>query len=97
VNVPLLSEGNPVTSPEELLLLFNSNRPGSTPLLSGTAPSTDIWYATRTDRTQPFSPPRLLPDVNSPAYETNLHLTQDGRVLYFNRGGDICSARLAVP
>jgi hypothetical protein len=96
VNDPPVSEGNPVTSPDELLLLFNSSRAGSTPLLAGTTPSTDIWYATRKDRAQPFSAPRLLPDVNSDAFEGELHLTQNGRVLYFGRGGDIFSARLAV-
>jgi hypothetical protein len=31
------------------------------------------------------------------AFEGNLHLTQDGRVLYFTRGGDIYSARLKLP
>jgi hypothetical protein len=88
--VPELStsatDGQPNVRQDGLEIFLFSNRPGSV------ANSNDIWSATRSRTTDPWSAPvNLGPAVNTDASETRPSLSVDGRTLYFgsNRpGGD---------
>jgi hypothetical protein len=87
-------EGNPTLTDDGLVLVFNSNRPGS--LGSG-----DLWYATRESSTDLFSDPKKVPGINSSSNEGEPFISGDGRELYFSsdrpggRGGmDIYAARI---
>lgn len=70
-------------SPDELLLVFTSLRPGGPGLA-------DIYHTTRTSSNKRFEPATLVPDVNSSATDGDAHLSPDGCRLYFasNRTGD---------
>ena len=70
-------------STDGLMLYFVSDRPGG----SGTD---DVWVATRTTKSDPWSPPvNLGPTVNSPARDQVPCVSSDGLELYFasNRSG----------
>ena len=69
----------PWVSADDLKLLFASQRPG--------LGSSDLWVATRTDRSQEFAELRLLGGVNGPQWDSRPVLTADGNWLYF------CSTR----
>ena len=60
-----------------LEIFFDSNRSGS---LGGSA---DLWMSTRTNTTDPWSPPVNITQVNSGATEGRPSLSFDGQSLYF--------------
>lgn len=70
------NQANPVLTADERVIVFNSERPGGVGAF-------DIWYSVRATPTAPFSSPKLVPNVNSAAYEGELYLSPDGCVLYF--------------
>lgn len=70
------SNGDPAVSLDERVIVFASNRPGS----SGPA---DIWYATRDDVTSSFGQPQRVPAVNDVGSDGDPHLSADGCRLYF--------------
>lgn len=67
-------EMNPFISNDEKTLYFTSHRDGNW----------DIYYATRTDTSSPFSTPQPLIEVNSPASENMGSLSCDERTIYFS-------------
>jgi hypothetical protein len=71
--------GNPSLTADGLVLVFNATREGG-------VGDVDIWYATRSDPSQPFSTPRLVPDVNTVEFEADPFVSPDGCSLYFARG-----------
>jgi hypothetical protein len=76
-------DADPTISPDELIILFSSNRT-ATPL------QVNVWYATRDSANDPFGPPRIVPGINTDANEGDPHLSSDGCRLYF--GSDRNSA-----
>lgn len=76
-------DADPALTPDELILVFSSLRPGG----SG---QTDLWYATRSSKTAAFGDAVLIPGVNSTADDADPMLSADGCELYFssNRGSD---------
>jgi hypothetical protein len=66
-------------------IVFDSNRPAGAP----TAPTNDIYTATRARADGSWSSPLLLDAVSSPANDTRASLSRDGKTLYFgsNRPG----------
>jgi hypothetical protein len=87
-------DARPNVSHHGLEIVFDSTRDGGAP---------DIWTATRSSLSEPWSAPQKLgPRVNSAAAETRPSLSGDGRRLYFGstrEGGqvDIYVARRSVP
>jgi hypothetical protein len=69
-------DADPALSGDERVIVFTSNRAGG-------AGGADLWYATRTERDQPFSTPVNLPQVNGTASDGDPHLSEDGCRLYF--------------
>ncbi len=70
------ADDNPYLDPEELFIVFSSRRPGG-------AGDLDLWYATRPDRSSPFSTPEPLPVVNTGLTEWEPCFTATGE-LYFS-------------
>jgi Tol biopolymer transport system component/tetratricopeptide (TPR) repeat protein len=67
----------PRLSPDGLLLLFQSDRPGG-------YGSADLWMTKRAGRSAPWEPPvNLGPVVNSPEWDCAPCLAPDGSALYF--------------
>ena len=89
VNAFPFSEGNPVVSADELMLVFSSTRAGSN----------DLWLATRASTTMPFVVQHALPPIiSSPTgHENNQHITADGCGLYFGRNDSLFFARVLPP
>jgi hypothetical protein len=77
--INLGSAGSPSLTADGLVLVFSSSREGS---IGGS----DIWYATRSDTSQSFSSPQLVPGVNTADIEVDPFVTPDGCTLYFARG-----------
>ena len=71
-----VKDADPAVSLDEKIIVFSSDR-------SGTTGGTDLWYATRTDATQDFGAPRLIPNVNSDDNDGDPFLSADGCTLYF--------------
>jgi hypothetical protein len=73
---------DPTLSPDELVLVFSSNRTGNG----------DLYYATRASGSDDFGAPVALPSsINTTGSEGDPHLTKDGCHLYFAArpiGGD---------
>jgi WD40-like Beta Propeller Repeat len=64
-----------------LEIFFFSNRPVQNAM---TAPSIDIWVATRNSVNDSWDPPvNLGPGINSPSSEINPQISADGLTLYF--------------
>jgi Tol biopolymer transport system component len=80
---PKTKSDNPAVTADELTIVFSSDHAGSV------AGSRDLWYAVRTDLSQPFSAPRQLPAVNTDQWESEVTVTPDGCRLYFTRVDDI--------
>lgn len=86
VNVAALSstatEGRVVLSSDGLRAIFSSDRPGG-------VGNGDLWTASRTDVSSPFSELRNLPRLNTGADEQDVALSSDERELFFasSRGG----------
>lgn len=79
-----MNDTRPNIRPDGLEIFFDSNRTGSI------AGSVDIWVATRSYASGPWSTPvNLGPGVNSDAAEERAYVTFNGRMLYFmsNRPG----------
>jgi len=71
---------SPNISPDGLLLLFTSNRPGG----SG---GNDTWLTRRATKDDPWgSPLNLGPTVNSANEDCDASLSADGSTLFFSRG-----------
>ena len=77
LNTPEYNDGTPVLSPDELEIVFNSNRPG--------AGSYDLYYASRPSIDAAFGLPVPLTDLNGPDGETPSAWWGD--TLYFGWGG----------
>lgn len=67
-------EYTPGISPDGLTIWFGSNRAGGIGL-------TDIWVSTRTDRGSPWSPPMLVPGINTTSDDLTPAVSADGSVL----------------
>ena len=67
---------DPSLTADQLQIFFASTR-------SGGLGSEDIWVATRSDITQPFSTPANVTAVNSSEFDTTPKITPDGLTLYF--------------
>lgn len=76
-------DADPVLSPDELVLLFSSDRAAGAGL-----DDNNLWYATRTSALSTFGAPKLVPTVNGNEQDGDPHLSADGCTLYFasNRG-----------
>jgi len=74
LNDPSANEGSAMLSADGLVILFGSTR----------APSlgSDIWMATRTDASKPFSPPANVSALNSAYNEGPGWLSPDGCRIY---------------
>ncbi|HTV19521.1 MAG TPA: hypothetical protein VMG12_12635 [Polyangiaceae bacterium] len=70
------NEGRAVLSADGLTVFFSSDR-------SGGRGGPDLWVATREQRDQPFSAPRNLFGLNSPANDQDVALSSDGTELFF--------------
>jgi hypothetical protein len=74
------SDADPALSPDELVLVFSSPRPGA-----GHA-GVNLWYATRRSMTERFGMPFMqIPTVNSDDDDEAPMPTRDGCELYFSR------------
>jgi hypothetical protein len=73
-------DNGPTLTADELVIVFASSRLA----LLG---ATNLWYATRTSKAVPFGTPKLVPNVNSNAFDDTPHLTADGCTLYFSSTG----------
>jgi hypothetical protein len=74
-------ETGPTLTADELVIVFSSSR-------ITTVSGTNLWYATRTNKTQPFNTPQLVPAVNSSFFDDTPHLTPDGCTLYWSSSVD---------
>lgn len=83
INHPDALDGTPFISADDRALYFFSTRPD--PDAPG---GRDLWVATRAAAPDPFSPPALVPGVNSPDLEHLPRLTADGLSLMFVSGRD---------
>jgi hypothetical protein len=71
----------PSVRQDGLEIVFSSNRGAATPF------NQDIYVATRTSTSAPWSAPQRIdnPAINTPASETRASLSGDGKRLYFGR------------
>jgi len=76
------NEGRAVLSADGRTAFFSSDRAGG-------RGGPDLWVATREARRQPFSAPRNLSSLNSPANDQDVALSSDDTELFFasSRGG----------
>ena len=87
IHLPVLSTANddnsPTPTPDALVLYLVSIR-------SDGMGSQDIYVASRARRSDSWSAPVLVPNINSRDRDTNPHLSRDGLTLYFttSRDGD---------
>ncbi len=72
-------EETPVFTPDELTLYFASDRAGSK--------GSDVWKATRADRSSPFGNPTNVVELNSQNDESPSWISDDGCRIYVTRGG----------
>jgi Tol biopolymer transport system component len=70
------NDADPALSPDELILVFTSTRPGG-------IGRDDLWYATRPDVRHDFGTPRPLATANSSFSDSDPMLSADGCTLYF--------------
>jgi len=75
-------DSRPAISADGLEFFFTSQRAGSVP--SGTAPSSDLWTATRSSTTTTWSAPINLAALNTSATEAAPSLSADATTLIFN-------------
>jgi hypothetical protein len=73
VNQPMFNEGNPMLSADRLTLYFDSDRSGDR----------DLYVATRTSATAPFSPPTVIGELTAADLDTDPWISPDGRLLLF--------------
>jgi Tol biopolymer transport system component len=79
VNHPSSDDIAPVVTPDELTLIFASNR------VSGSG-NFDIWIATRASAAESFGEPSNVQVLSSSGLEVPTWLSADGCVLYLTRG-----------
>ena len=85
INVPLVTDGNAVLSPDGLSLYFDSDRTD----LPGAQGARDIWISRRacTDWLNPAcewqTPVNIGPDINTPYVDGLPTLSNDGHLLFF--------------
>ncbi len=74
-------DADPTLSGDERVIVFTSNR--------NAGAGTDLFFATRSDRNQPFGTPVAVPGINGTTNEGDPHLSPDGCHLYLvsNRAG----------
>jgi hypothetical protein len=78
-------EDNPTISADERFIAFSSDRAGGAGLK-------DIYFARRADRDAAFSPPELLPVVNTAAMEWEACITEGGELFFSSdRAGGVGS------
>lgn len=65
---------NPTLTADLLEIYFTTDR---------IAGNSDVWFATRTDASQPFGTPAPVAGVNSPSFETSSAISADGLTLWF--------------
>lgn len=77
-------EFDPALTADQLVMVFGSSRP-ATP----SGPS-DLWFATRAAKTDPFGTPQRVPGLESSGNESDPWLSADGCRVYFSssREGD---------
>jgi Tol biopolymer transport system component len=76
-----VGDADPMPSPDELVIVFSSNRVG-TGFGGG-----NLWYATRGAGAVTFGTPDPIPNVNGNTNEGDPVLSKDGCRLYFARDG----------
>lgn len=69
-------DADPTLTADERVMIFTSNRTGSLGL-------TDLWYATRAERDQPFGAPQNLTLLNTTEDDGDAHLSNDGCRVYW--------------
>jgi hypothetical protein len=69
-------EDNATLTADELVIVFGSDRPGG-------QGERDIWYAVRSNVSDPFSTPQPMPVVNSSFDDSETTLSLDGCELFF--------------
>ncbi|NVB83399.1 MAG: hypothetical protein HOV81_33815 [Kofleriaceae bacterium] len=72
-----VADGTPSFTADRLLIVFKSDRPGG-------QGNQDIWQATRTSTSAPWSAPIDLGIVNTAAVELGAEISPDGLTLYFS-------------
>ncbi len=75
-------DAHPFVTPDGSMLLFDSNRPGG-------FGDNDLYISFRLKNGSWSSPINMGATVNSKEYDALPYLTNDGRYLFFSRGGDI--------
>ncbi|MEO6774966.1 MAG: hypothetical protein ABI467_18500 [Kofleriaceae bacterium] len=83
VAVDELNLGSPTADPTlfdgERIVVFSTVIAAN----DGGATNTDLWFATRTDPAQPFSPPQHLADLSTPDFEGDPWVSANGCHIYF--------------
>jgi hypothetical protein len=82
----LSQAGGPWSSPDDLDIVFSSNRAGG----AGTPP--DLYVAHRPSALAPFDPPISLVELNTPGSDADPWWSPDLRYIIFNRDGDLYEA-----
>jgi Tol biopolymer transport system component len=72
------NERSVTLSADELEVFFSSDRLGNF----------EIYTASRASLASPFSTPRLVAELNTPNDEVGMHLSADGRTMFFNYDTD---------
>lgn len=68
-------EVSPTLSSDALEIFYSA-------LVSGSTTGFDVYHATRTATDQPFSPPALVPELQTAGDEVGNRLSQDGATLW---------------
>lgn len=76
------NEGGPMLALGGTMIVFFSNRNGND----------DLFFATRPAPGMPFDPPEPIEGVNTSASEGDPWISEDGRTLFFTRGGALFQA-----
>jgi len=83
LNTVARDEGATLTG-DDLNVFLTSDRPGG-------AGDLDIWYSSRYNLQSNFSPPVNVTELNSPAEESDVHVSREGNEIFFS------SARTGEP
>ena len=76
------SDNRPSITRDGLTIFFDSTR-------FGTLGGPDLWYATRSNTSEPFGPAVHLQSLSSPGFDARPYISKDGGFLTFssNRSG----------
>ena len=85
-------EASPAVDNSDTLLVFDSRRPGGTPGVS------NLWMSTRAAPGSPWGVPEFMPEVSSPAHDTEPFLSFGGLHLFLTsaRAGTLGSSDMYV-